>query len=247
VSTAPDQFYTGLISQAYGPLRGSPAPVEPYERFVRRHGDPALELGCGPGEPLLDLVASGLDVTGLDSSADMLALCREAAEQRGLQVQLVHQPIESMELDSTFRTIYLAGPTFQLLIDLQSARDALGRIAAHLVPDGRAMVPLFTPQPTSPDAFGRWREHTTDDGEVLAFCAVAESYRADERRVDTTLRYRRGPLDQPIEEVERVWSLRWYDDGEFESMAADARLHVDRLLDHGELGRTYLLGLEATA
>ena len=232
------QFYTGLIAEAYAPLRSHAAPAEPYARFVRRFGGPALELGCGHGEPLLDLVAAGLEVAGLDSSADMLSLCRNDADRRGLRVDLVCQAMEQMDLGRRFRSIYLAGPTFQLVVD---PVDALQRIASHLMPDGRVMVPLFVPQATEPATFGVWREHVTATGAVLAVSVAGESYRADERRVDTTLRYRRGPADRPTEVVERVWSLRWYGGGEFEAMAALADLAVERVLDHGPSGRSLIL------
>ena len=235
------QFYTGLVAEAYAPLRSHAAPAEPYARFVRRFGGPALELGCGHGEPLLDLVAAGLDVAGLDSSADMLALCRDDADRRGLRVELVCQAMEQMDLGRRFRSIYLAGPTFQLVVDPTDALHALQRIASHLTPDGRVMVPLFVPQATEPATFGVWREHVTAAGATLAVSVTGESYRADERRVDTTLRYRRGPADRPTEVVERVWSLRWYGGGEFEAMAAVADLAVERVLDHGPFGRTFIL------
>ena len=40
-------FYTGLVADLYRPLRsGNPDP-EVYERFITKHGEPALELGCG--------------------------------------------------------------------------------------------------------------------------------------------------------------------------------------------------------
>ena len=77
--------------------RARPIP-RPYIRFVRRSGEPALELGCGDGDPLLDLRARGLDVEGLDSSPDMLARCRANAAARGLVVTLHESPMESMEL-----------------------------------------------------------------------------------------------------------------------------------------------------
>ena len=60
-------------------LKSTATEVEPYARFIAGFGEPALELGCGDGEPLLDLRAMGLDVEGLDSSADMLDRCRTAA------------------------------------------------------------------------------------------------------------------------------------------------------------------------
>ena len=237
----PDQFYTGFIAQAYAPLRGSIAPAAPYARFVRRWGEPALELGCGHGEPLLELVAAGLDVTGLDSSADMLELCRLEADRQGLRVELACQSMQAMDIGRRFRSIYLAGPTFQLIVELTDVALALHRIAGHLTADGYALVPLFTPQPADPAIIGVWREHIRADGVTLAVRTVAESYRPVERRVDITLEYRRGPSESPFELVERMWPLRWYDDGEFEALATAAGLVLEQTVDHGQFGRSLIL------
>ncbi len=240
-SVASDQFYTGLIAEAYAPLRGHVAPVEPYARFVREHGEPALEIGCGHGEPLLDLIDAGLDVTGLDSSADMLRLCEADAARRGHAVGLIHARMEDFRVSERFRSIYIAGPTFQLVLEIDDAGAALQRIAEHLHTDGRALVPLFVPEPAAAHHLGRWKEHTRADGEVLAFQVVEQSYRPEERRVDSTLRYRRGPEGDPTELVERVWSLRWYDAGEFEALANRAGLAVDHVIDHGAAGQAMVL------
>jgi hypothetical protein len=50
-SVEPSMFYTGIVAELYGPLRGS-APVDPtlYARFIEHSGQPALELGCGDGD-----------------------------------------------------------------------------------------------------------------------------------------------------------------------------------------------------
>lgn len=226
VTVPPDQFYTGLVSYAYAPLRSARAPSAPYEAFVRRYGEPALELGCGHGEPLLDLVACGLDVSGLDSSADMLDRCRVQAARRSLDVRLHCQRMERMQLGTTFASIYLAGPTFQLVVDLDEARAALRSIAAHLRPGGAALVPLFIPERLTGDAFGIWRTDVDETGREVAVQAVSQSYRPAERRVDTVLRYRAGPASAPTDTVERTWSLRWYASGEFDALAVDAGLEV---------------------
>jgi SAM-dependent methyltransferase len=114
----PALFYTGLVADLYAPLRSSgPPDPRPYLRFVRESGEPALELGCGDGDPLLDLRARGLDVEGLDASPDMLARCRANAAARGLVVTLHESTFETMELPRRYQSIYLAGPTFNLLVD----------------------------------------------------------------------------------------------------------------------------------
>jgi SAM-dependent methyltransferase len=241
VSDDPAQFYTGLVAHAYAPLRGSATPVEPYLRFVQRFGTPALEIGCGHGEPLLDLIEAGCDVTGLDSSADMLALCMADAERRGLSVAVVCQSMESMALGREFSSIYFAGPTFQLVVDLAGAAHTLRGIAHHLTADGRVLVPLFVPSKLDDRAIGVWKEHVTDSDVLLAFRTVRQSYRPVDRRVDTVLEYRQGPEDSPQELLQRMWSLRWYEDGEFEALASQAGLTVESVRDHGSGGRSVIL------
>ena len=51
---------------------------------------------------MLDLVAAGLVVDGLDSSSDMLRRCRRAAAARGLEVTLHQQTMEAMDLGTTY-------------------------------------------------------------------------------------------------------------------------------------------------
>jgi hypothetical protein len=202
---------------------------EPYLRFVRRSGQPALELGCGDGDPLLDLRARGLDVEGLDSSADMLARCRRRAEARSLVVTLHEARIESMELRRHYRSIYLAGPTFNLLIDDDSAWRALARIRAHLEPDGSALIPLFVPPPVLPRTIGKPRTHVTEDGTTLRF-TVTGVERDDAARVQVHhTRYERE-RDGEQEVLEREWALHWYTHEGFRQLASDAGLLVDELL-----------------
>lgn len=223
-------FYTGLVAELYAPLRSVDPDPAPYERFIARNGAPALELGCGDGDPLLALRAAGLDVEGLDSSADMLARCRQRAAGLGLDVTLHHATIETMDLGRTYRTIFLAGPTFVLLADDDTAARALGRIAEHLDPEGRALIPLFVPATVPPEALGRAAEHIEADGTVLRCTPVSVHHDRDARRQLTLLRYERIRPDGTYEALEREWLLHWYDQDGFAALAERAGLSVRRVV-----------------
>lgn len=244
-------FYTGLVADLYAPLRSSgPPDPEPYARFIAMSGEPALELGCGDGEPLLDLRARGLDVEGVDSSLDMLDRCRSAAEVCGIEVSLHHTPIESMRLGRRYRTIFLAGATFNLLVDDDTASQALARIRDHLEPGGAALIPLFIPQPTPTSALGQFREAEGPAASVLR-CAPVREERDEAMRLQTTvLRYERL-ADGDIEVLERPWVLHWHTQDGFRALAAAAGLTTVAILDAGgtpatETADTFVFWVTAT-
>lgn len=237
----PSQFYTGLVARLYAPLRGhvydDPAP---WARFIREFGEPALELGCGDGDPLLALRSLGLDVDGLDSSADMLERCREAADAGGVEVALHHQPMQAMDLPRSYRSIFLAGPTFNLLPDDDAALQALERIRHHLLPSGRALIPLFIPEPVATDDRAPVREHITAAGAVMRVTTVGQD-RDDERRVQATvLRYEIESGGPDVESVERTWILHWYTIPGFRQLcrAAGLAVHEVRRPDDGDENAT---------
>lgn len=202
-------FYTGIVADLYAPLKSSVQGSDPYARFIADSGEPALELGCGDGEPLLGLLGRGYVVEGVDSSADMLARCQRNAAAEGLDCIVHHQRMESLDLPHRYRTIFLAGPTFTLLPDDDTALCALRGILAHLADDGAALVPLFIPSPTPDDQLGQVRETMAPDGSQLSFCALSEE-RDEERRTQCTmLRYERRTATETTV-VERPWMLHWH-------------------------------------
>ncbi|MYS86515.1 methyltransferase domain-containing protein [Streptomyces sp. SID5474] len=226
----PADFYTGIVAESYAPLRSFSPDPETYAAFLRETGAPALELGCGDGDPLLALRRHGLDVEGVDSSADMLARCRRRAGEAGIAVTLHHQRMEALDLPRKFRAIFLAGPTFNLLPDDSAATAALEGIRRHLVDGGTALIPLHVPSPSPADRIGEVHTAIADDGAELRFSLVSEE-RNEARRTQTSLlRYERHTPEASTV-AERPWLLHWYTRPGFEALAASAGLTTVSVTD----------------
>jgi SAM-dependent methyltransferase len=210
----------------YDALVSYRAPVAFYADLIRQDGEPALEIGCGAGHPLLALLEQGLDVHGLDSSRDMLARCEAKAEARGLRVTLHQQEMQSFALVMRYRTIFFAGASFMLLPDARDAERTLERIHHHLQPGGQVVIPLYVPprMPEAQNATDQWstRERIRpSDGAILR---LSERYRYDwprQLRV-ATLRYEVISKGAVVQAVERPWLLRWYSQAEFRRLLREA-------------------------
>jgi SAM-dependent methyltransferase len=232
VSNADDPalFYTGLVASLYTPLRSFAPDADTYARFIGKYGEPALELGCGTGDPILELRERGLDVDGIDISADMLDVCRARAAQLGVEVNVYEQRMEAMDLGRTYRSIFLAGPTFNLLPDDNVAVASLERIRAHLAPGGGALVPLFIPDPVPASAIGKWREDRDADDRAIRFTTLAATRDETARLQTSTLRYERGD-GEDVEAVERDFVIHWYTVPGFRALVEKAGLTLDAVKD----------------
>jgi SAM-dependent methyltransferase len=151
--------YDGLVAEAYDCWLPPDTPygdLDVYRGAIERGNGPALELGCGNGRLLLQLRGAGLDVEGVDSSADMLAICRAHAETSGIPVTLHHVDWTTFDLARRYATIYNPAGSFMLIDDDHQARRALSTWMAHLAPGGELFVAMGIPR-TDFDAQWEWR------------------------------------------------------------------------------------------
>jgi SAM-dependent methyltransferase len=140
-----DYEYRGLMAEAWDILRGEKvnrADGAYFHSLITRFGEPALDAGCGTGRLLLDYLAAGRDIDGVDLSPDMLALCRRNADARNLTPRLYGQALETLHLPRRYRTILASSGLLQLITDPTAIAQAMARLHAHLLPGG-ALVGVF--------------------------------------------------------------------------------------------------------
>jgi 2-polyprenyl-3-methyl-5-hydroxy-6-metoxy-1,4-benzoquinol methylase len=113
-------------------------------------GATVLDLGCGPGVPLTDvLVRAGLDVHAVDASPTLVAAFRKNLPGVPIACEAVE---DSKFFDQSFDAVMAWGLMF--LLDAAEQSRLIGRVAAILRPAGRLLF-------TSPDEAAVWNDAMT--------------------------------------------------------------------------------------
>jgi ubiquinone/menaquinone biosynthesis C-methylase UbiE len=139
--------YRGLMAEAWDVLRGDTsrwADRSFYLKLIEVHGQPVLDVGCGTGRLLLDYLEQGIDVDGVDSSPEMLQLCRQKAEAMGLAPVLYEQHAEALDLPRQYRTILVPSSSLQLITEPAKVNLAMARLVGHLLPGGALIASIMT-------------------------------------------------------------------------------------------------------
>lgn len=127
-------WHHGLIARWWANFNLDGPEIDYFGQFVES-GQPALDAACGTGRLLVPWVAAGFDVDGVDVSADMIALCREAADRVGRTPTLYVQPLHRLDIPRRYRCIVVCGG-FGLGSTREQDVEALRRLLAHLEPGG---------------------------------------------------------------------------------------------------------------
>jgi len=117
--------------------------IEFFRRYVEA-GQPALDLACGTGRLLVPFVEAGLDVDGVDVSADMLAHCAAAAARVDRHPALYCQPLHQLELPRRYNTVYVCGG-FGIGGSREQDLEALRRMHDVLEPGGLVAIDIEMP------------------------------------------------------------------------------------------------------
>lgn len=194
-----------------------------HEAVVRDGGGPALELGCGTGRPLLRFLAGGLPVEGLDSSEDMLAICRRHAAEQGLDPVLHRGSMAPLDVEGTWRTIYCPAGTFSLIDDAELALDALASYRDHLAPGGALALTLSVPVEDLESRF-EWRVRRTGTRPTDGTTFVVHEAVACDPAVQLQVVYNRfeewSAGGELVRTLLRRHHLRWWRRAEFEEVLA---------------------------
>jgi ubiquinone/menaquinone biosynthesis C-methylase UbiE len=134
------------------------------EALALEPGDRLLEIGCGGGLLLRDALARGATVTGIDHSADMVALARERAPG----AQVLEAAAEELPFPDASFTAVAMSVVFMFLRDPVAVLCGCHRVLAA---GGRLAVYTTSPElrgtPAAPEPLAS-RTHFYGDDELVA-------------------------------------------------------------------------------
>jgi SAM-dependent methyltransferase len=237
-----------MLHDEYAPIADLYDHVSPYRALTdvsfyvdaaRESGGPVLELGCGTGRVLIPTARAGVEITGVDLSPGMLAVCRRALAAEPADVrsraQIVHAAMSSFELGRSFRLVTIPFRPFQHLVAVEDQIACLDCIRRHLASGGLLIFDLFNP---SLDAIVNnpigvegdpEPEFTTPDGRrvVRRHKTVAQD-RFRQTGQFELIYYVTHP-DGRTERLVHAFAMRYFFRFEVEHLLVRAGFHVERL------------------
>ncbi len=141
------ETYGDRIADVYDEWYGEAGFLETgasLELLAELAGDgPVLELAIGTGRLALPLAERGIEVHGIDASAQMVAKLRE--KTGGDRIPVTMGDFADVGVDGAYRLIYVAFNTLFALLTQEDQLRCFANAAAHLSDDGVFLIEVFVP------------------------------------------------------------------------------------------------------
>ena len=150
------------IARIYNPWsRSVTEDVVFYVDHALASGGPVVELAVGTGRIAVPIARAGIEVIGVDTSPEMLALARSAAEEAGVG-ELLDLRVGDLADPPVSERVPLVICPFRSLLHMESEGEklrALRAARALLEPNGQFVFDVFAPSPEDiEETHERWFE-----------------------------------------------------------------------------------------
>ena len=214
--------YGRLVAEVYEldkPV-GSPFPgLKYYTRQLAGVTGRILEPATGTGRVLVPLLEAGFTVEGLDTSPDMLAVCRQHCRDRGLDPVLREADMTGLAEPGAYQAIIIPAASIMLLDGRDEAPRALAAFRESLVPGGRLILdvePLSLV--TEPAAMRSWRR----DPYLWTLQVMHTEYDSAANQTTSLLRYEKWHDGGLVATELQLFRLQYWSLREFGRLLTDA-------------------------
>jgi SAM-dependent methyltransferase len=183
-------------------------------------------MGCGTGRVLIPTARAGVEIHGVDISADMLTLlrCKLSNEAPSVQVRvrITEGDITAVELHERFALVTAPFRVAQALLDRERQRGWLRTVRRHMAPGAMLCFDVFQPNfRLLTDPWGPLLEVDRVDPEngnrirTTVCCQPSPEFQRAEYTLQWTVENSVGEL---ISQTSASAELRWFTKGELENL-----------------------------
>jgi len=184
-----------------------------FDRFARIPVSRILDVGCGTGRHSIPLMQEGYQVTGVDSSQNMLDMFSKKAEKANLETHILQMDMREIDFIKEFDAIICMNTVFLYLLTDEDISQTLGAFYTALKPGGAVIIDIMN----FLSLLGRYKEN------------VVEIYTKDGVDFERAIKH-------SIENVPAIWNHHEFGIIEDGSKTTTYReLHRFRMLNYNEM------------
>jgi len=214
--------YGALATEVYEldkPIGHSFGDVEYYIRQLSGVSGRILEPAAGTGRVLIPLLEAGFELEGLDSSPDMLAVCSQHCQDRGLDPVLREADMTTFVQRGAYQAVIIPAGSIALLAGRGAVMQAMAAFRESLVPGGRLIVDVDPPRPaTGPEPARYWRR----DSYLWTLQVMHVGYDPAANQVSSLLRYEKWRDGILLATELQLFRLQQWSLTEFGTLLAEA-------------------------
>lgn len=206
--------------------------IQLFLNLARMTGGPILEAGTGTGRVAHALARKGYEVTGLDSSAAMLAQARKRRASRSAgSLRWLQADLLSLDLQERFSLAIAPDNTFAHFHTQDAQQKALATLERHLAPGATLAIVLQNPyslviDPPQDEVVWIWERPGPEKGQTATKFAAMEVELA-EQLLQVRLWYDVLSLDGFVRRSSTQLTYRWFYPPELEMLLERAGYEVE--------------------
>jgi ubiquinone/menaquinone biosynthesis C-methylase UbiE len=219
--------------------------LDMYLNFADICGGKILELACGSGRVLLPLAGEGYELTGVDTSAEMLHLAQQRLQDAGVadRCTLVQQDICALKLPQKFHMAFIALGSFGHITTRIAQQQALAATRAHLTTGGTFILDISNADAHYMEEMsgqvlhqGTW--HAKDGTIMTHFVSPASAN--DRHLLELTHFYERHSQGGPVERTVVTTYLYLFERNEIELLVEQAGFTIKDVYGDHDLNTYHL-------
>ncbi len=156
------------MAEHYHIIYGDKSDMNFYIQEAKNARGPVLEVACGTGRILLELLSNDIDIHGVDLSKDMLEVLKTNAKAKNLEPNVMQANMVDFKLDQKFNLIIVPYRSFLHLLTETERKAALENFRSHLNEGGRLIMHIYNPAPEDLEMVDGYhhfdQEDFTEDG-----------------------------------------------------------------------------------